>query len=172
MSFRKALFVICLMILVVCLAVGYWIAGKWIGAVLAILLGPVWLFAQKTTDPWLLFICLLASVGLAVAGRLAGVIPLLTILCSAFSLAVWDLIFLDATLRKNSFGALTRRFEYKHVQSLGLALGFSLFGVLLGRLINLRIPFMVLLILIAFTVFAMDRAWGYIKRTKKWRPER
>lgn len=167
MSFRKALFLICLMILVFFLTAGYWIAGKWIGALMAILMGPAWLFAQKTTDPWLPFICLLTSVGLAVAGRLTGAIPLLMILVSAVSLAVWDLIYLDTALRKNPFGMLTRRFENKHIQSLVLALGLGFFGVLLGRFINLRIPFTALILLIAFTLFALDRVWGYIKKTGK-----
>lgn len=154
-------------ILVLCLAAGYWIAGKWIGALAAILLYPAWLFARKKTDPWLPFICLLASVGLAAAGRLSGAPYLLMIFGSALALAVWDLTYLDTALGKNSFGAQTRRFENKHVQSLGLALGFGLFVVLLGRFIHVQVPFLVLMLLISFTLFALDRVWGYIKRTEK-----
>jgi len=155
------------MISVVCLAVGYWIAEKWIGALVAILMGPAWLFARKNTDPWLPFICLLASVGLAVAGRLCGAPYLLMILASALALAVWDLIYLDTALDKNSFGAQTCQYENKHVQSLILALGFGLFVVLLGRFINIRIPFILLMLLISFTLYALDRVWGYITRTGK-----
>ena len=167
MSLRTALFVICLMISVVCLTAGFWIAGKWIGALVAILIGPAWLFARKNMDPWLPFICLLASVGLAVAGRLFGAPYFLMILGSALALAVWDLIYLDTALGKNSFGAKTRRYKNKHVQSLVLALGFGLFVALLGRFINIRIPFIVLMLLISFTLFALDRVWRYIKRTGK-----
>ena len=165
MSLRKPLFMISLIILVLCLAAGYGIAGRWIGVWIAILMGPAWLFARKNTDPWLPFICLLASVGLAVAGRLMGAPYLLMILGSALALAVWDLVYLDTALGRNSFGAQTRRHEYKHIQSLFLALGFGLFVVLLGRFINIRIPFIVLILLIAFTLIALDRVWGYIKRT-------
>jgi hypothetical protein len=155
------------MISVGCLTAGFWITGKWIGALVAILIGPAWLFARKNMDPWLPFICLLASVGLAVAGRLFGAPYLLMILGSALALAVWDLIYLDTALGKNSCGAQTRRYENKHVQSLVLALGFGLFVALLGRFINIRIPFIVLMLLISFTLFALDRVWGYIKRTGK-----
>jgi hypothetical protein len=162
---RKPFFVISLISLVLCLAAGYGIAGKWIGVLGAILMGTAWLFARKNTDPWLPFICLLASVGLAVAGRLLGAPYLLMILGAALALAVWDLKYLDAALGKNSFGAQTRRYENKHIQSLVLALGFALFVVLLGRFINIRIPFIVLMLLIAFVLFALDRVWGYIKRT-------
>jgi hypothetical protein len=146
---------------------GYGLAGKWMGSLAAILMGSAWLLARKNMDRWLRFICLLASVGLAVAGRLIGAIPLLMILSSAVALAVWDLIYLDAALGSNSHGEQTRRYENKHIQSLVLALGFGLFGTLLGRFINLRFPFIILMLLIAFTLFATDRIWVYIKRTGK-----
>jgi len=165
MSLRKPLFMISLIILVLCLAAGYGIAGKWIGALVAILIGPAWLFARKNVDPWLPFICLLASVGLAVAGRLSGAPYWLMIFGSAMALAVWDLIDLEAALGKNSFGAQTRQYEKKHVQSLVLALGFGLFGALLGRFINLRLPLIVLMLLITLTLFALDRVWVSIKGT-------
>jgi hypothetical protein len=153
------------MISVVCLAAGYWIAGKWIGALIAILVGPAWLFARNNTDPWLPFICLLASVGLAVAGRLLGASFWLMIFGSALALAVWDLIYLDTALGKNSFGEQTRRYENKHIQSLVLALCFGLIVVLFGRFLSIRVPFIVLMLLISFTLFALDRVWVYIKRT-------
>jgi hypothetical protein len=156
---------ISLFILVLCLAAGYWIAGKWMGALVSVLMGPAWLFARKNSDPWLPFICLLASVGLAVAGSLFGAPYLLMILGSALALAVWDLIHLDAALRNNSIGGQTSRYENMHIQSLVLGLGFGLLGTLLGRFIVLRFPFIILILLIAFTLFAMDRVWVYIKRT-------
>jgi hypothetical protein len=167
MSLHKNILVICLMISVVCLAAGYWIAGKWIGALGAILMGPAWFFARKNTDPWLPFVCLLASVGLAVAGRLFGASYLLMIFGSTLALAVWDLIYLDTALGKNSFGAPTRRYENQHIQSLVWALGFGLFVVLLGRVISIRVPFIVMMLLISLTLFALDYVWGYINRTGK-----
>ena len=167
MSLRKPIFMISLIILVLCLAAGYGIAGKWIGALVAIVLGLAWLLARKNSDPWLLFICLLGSVGLAVAGRLVGATPLLMMLGSAVALAVWDLTYLDAALRHNSFGEQTRRYENKHIQSLFLALGSGLFVALLARFINMRFPFIIVMVLIGFTLIALDRVWGYIKRTGK-----
>jgi hypothetical protein len=165
MSLRKALFIISLIILMLCLAAGYGIAEKWMGALVVLLIGPAWLFARKNADPWLPFLCLLASVGLAVAGRLFGAPYWLMIFASAMALAVWDLIDLEAALGGNSLGAQTRRYENKHIQSLALALGLGLFGALLGRSINLRLPLIVLMLLIVFTLFALDRIWGYIKGT-------
>lgn len=163
MSLRKPLFILSLVTLVLCLTAGFGIAGKWIGVLAAILMAPAWLFTRKNTDPWLPFLCLLASVGLAVAGTLIGASPFLMILSSAVALAVWDLTCLDSALKHNSFGEQTRRYQNKHIQSLALALGLGLFGALLGRFINLRFPFIIVMLLIVLTLFALDRVWIYIK---------
>ncbi|HET9912685.1 MAG TPA: hypothetical protein VFQ13_12390 [Anaerolineales bacterium] len=167
MTLRKTFFFICLIASVLCTAAGYAIAGNWIGVILAILMGPIWLFTRKYPDSWLLLTCLLMSVGLAVAGRLIGASPLLMILGSGLALAVWDLLFLDTSLRRNSSGEQTRQYEYRHLQSLALALGSGLLITLLGRLLNLQIPFIILMLLIAFTLFALDRVWGYLRKTGK-----
>jgi hypothetical protein len=167
MSHRKTFFVICLIISVLCLAAGYGIAGQWIGAMIAILIGPAWLLARKYPDSQLPLICLLGSVGFAVAGRLVGSPPLPMIFASALALAVWDLLVLDSALGNHSSVEQTRRYENKHLQSLTLALGSGLFAALLGRFLNIQMPFLVLMLLITFILFALDRVWGYIQKTGK-----
>ncbi len=163
MSLRKTFFFICLLISVSCLAAGYGIVGQRTGTLIAILLGPAWLLARKYSTTPLPLICLLVSVGLAVAGRLIGAPSLWMILGSGVALAAWDLLFLDATLEGNSLGQQTRQYENKHLQSLMLALGSGLFATLLGRLLNLQIPLMLLILFIICSLFALDRVWGYIK---------
>ena len=169
MSLRKTLLIICLIISVLCLAAGYTLAGQWIGAILATLMAPAWLLARKYPQSWLLFVCLLVSVGLAAAGILVGASPLLMIFGSGISLAVWDLVSLDVALGSDSSREQTRHFENKHLQALVLAVGFGLVVTLLGRLVSLQIPFIVLIVLIAFTLLALDRVWGYIKKQGNWR---
>jgi hypothetical protein len=124
---------------------------------------PAWLFARKYPDSWLPYVCLLASICLAVIGKLTGAAPLFMIFGSGVSLAVWDLLYLDAALESNSSGEQTRQYENKHLQSLTLALGFGVSVAFLGRLLNPQIPFLVMLLFIAFTLFALDRVWSYIK---------
>jgi hypothetical protein len=58
----------------------------------------------------------------------------------------------------------THQYEIKHLQSLILALGFGLIAASLGRLLNLRVPFLLLLLLVLLTVFGVDRVLGYIKK--------
>jgi hypothetical protein len=167
MSLRKTFFPICLTLSVLCLAAGYWIPGEWIGAMSAILIGPVWLLARKYSASPLPLVCLLGSVGFAVAGTLTGSPPLLMMFGSALALAVWDLLYLDSALGNHSSAEPTRHYEYKHLQSLALALGLGLLGTLFGSFLKIRIPFIVLLLFIAFLLFALDRVWGYIKNSGK-----
>jgi hypothetical protein len=167
MSHRKIFFFIFLIISTLCLAAGYAIARQWIGAMIAILAGLAWLLGRKYPGAMLPHVCLLISVGLAVVGRLIGSPPFLMISGSAVALVVWDLLLLDSSLGKNSSLEQTRQYENKHLQSLMLALGFGLLSILLGRAINLHTPFFVLLLFIIFILFALDRIWGYIKKTGK-----
>ena len=162
MALRKKFFVICLVASVFCLVAGYVVVGKWIGAVLATITGLAWLLARKYPASWLPFICLLASVCLAVVGMLIGSPPLLMIFGSGVALAVWDLLLLDNALRSSS-GAQTRQYENKHLQSLALALGSGLLVVFLGRLLHLQIPFVASILFVALTIFGLDRVLGYIK---------
>jgi hypothetical protein len=164
MAFRKTFFAVCLVVSVLCLASGYGIAGKWIGVAMVIITGLAWLLAQKYLDSWLPHVCLLASVCLAVVGRLTGSPPLLMICGSGVALAVWDLLLLDAALGSNSSGEQTRQYENKHLQSLVLVQGSGLGVVFLGRLLTLQIPFVLLVLFVAVAVFGLDRAWGYIKK--------
>ena len=167
MSFRKTLFVICLIISVLCLAAGYGIAGYWVGAAIAILMAPAWWLAQKDPASSLTTVCLSVSVGLAVVGRLIGCSPAWMIFGSTAALAAWDLVLLDSALGNHSSGEQNHRYENKHLQSLLLALGFALLAIVVGRFVNIQLPFVVLLFSIAFILFGLDRFWGYIKKTGK-----
>ena len=161
---RKPFFVICLTVSTLCLAAGYVGAGEWTGAVIAILIGAAWLFARKYPASGLPFICLAGSVCLAVVGRLNGALPLLMICGSGVALAVWDLVLLDNALDGASSEAQTRLYESRHLQSLALALGCGLLMAFLGRLLALRPPFVVVMLLVALVIFGLDRAYGYIKK--------
>jgi hypothetical protein len=164
MSHRKTFFILCLAVSMLCLVIGYGIAGGWIGAVTAIVTGLAWLPARKYPDSGLPLICLIVSVCLAVAGQLIGSPPLLMICGAGLALAVWDLLLLDSALRNNSFGEHTKQYESKHLQSLALALGIGLCVASLGRLLNLRIPFVLLMLFIVLILFGLDRVWSYLKK--------
>lgn len=167
MSLRKVGFVLCLVASVCCLTAGFGITGWWVLAVLAGLLGPGWLLAQKYPDARLQSMCLLASVGFAVVGILIGSPAILMLLGTTMALAVWDLLLLDVAIGKGASVEQTRRYENSHLRSLALALGVGLVAILFGRLLSIQIPFVVLILLITFLLIALDRFWVYIKKTGK-----
>lgn len=167
MSLRKTLFFICLILSTLCLAVGYGLGRQWMGTIVAILLGPVWWLSLNHPGSGLPFICLLLSVGLAVVGRLTGSPALWMIFGSTAALAVWDLVLLDAALGNTSLGVPNRQYESQHLRALLLALGFALLAILLGRFVNIQLPFVILLISLALLLFGLDRVFGYIKKVGK-----
>ena len=150
--------------LVLCLATGYGIAKQWVGAIIAVLLAPAWWLARKHPASPLPFICLLVSVGLAVAGRLIGSPPLLMIFDSAIALVVWDILLIDSALGSHSLIAQTRQYERQHLQSLMLALACGLIAALLGQLLTIQVPSMILILFIILLLFALDRVWVSIKK--------
>ncbi len=165
MALRKTFFVVCLVASVFCLAVGYGLTGQWFGAVMAILTGFTWLLGQKYLTSKLPPFCLLVSTCLAVVGLLTGASPGLMICGSAVALAVYDLLLLDIALGSSSSGEQTRPYEIQHLQSLALALGSGLLGVLLGRWLRLELSFFVLVGFVAVAVFGLARVWGYNEKT-------
>jgi hypothetical protein len=166
---RKTLFAACLVVSVLCLASGYASTGQWIGALIAMITGPAWLLARKYPASWLPLVCLLGSVCLAGAGMLSGSPPLLMICGSVAVLAAWDLLFLDDALGICSFGEQTRQYESQHLQALALALGCGLFLASLGGLYYLKVPFVVLILLVALAVFGLERVWVMLKKGREGR---
>ena len=163
MSIRKTLFVICLLFSTLSLAAGYGIARQWTGMIVAILLVPTWWLARRHPGSGLPGVCLSISVGLAVIGRLTGSPPLWMILGSAAALAVWDLLFLDSALGNTSPGLPTRQYENHHLRALLLALGSALLAILVGRFVTIQLPFVILLLSLAFLLFSLDRVWRTLK---------
>lgn len=146
-----------------CLAAGYILARQWIGIVMTLLTGLTWMYARKNPALWLSHLCLLASVCLAMAGILAGALPMFMFLGSGVALAVWDLVLLNDALKSSIFGVQTRRYENKHLQSLALAIGSGLLVAWLGRWLHFEVPFAVLMLFVALVIFGLDRIWSYIK---------
>lgn len=161
---RKIFFTVCWATSVLCLVAGYGIIGQWIGVGVALITAFAWLLALKYPGFWLPLICLLVSVCLAATGNLVGCTPLLMILSSGASLAVWDILSLDVSLKGNSFEEQTRQYQNTHLQSLALAIGSALVIALLGHSLHLQIPFLVWMFLVALATFGFLRAWGYLKK--------
>jgi hypothetical protein len=166
MALPKNLFILCLTVSVFCLAAGYGMAGQWLGVAAAIITLPAWLLARKYPAIWLPFICLLASISLAVAGILSGPSSLWMISSSGFSLAAWDLLSFNHQLGNNPSEGQTQLYENHHIRSLAPAVAAGTLAGILGHLFVFQIPFAVLVILIILVLFGLDRTWAYIKKDR------
>jgi hypothetical protein len=166
MTRRNFLFAICLITLTISLAAGFLITEQWVGFWIAIITGFAWYLARKYSDSWLLHVCLVASVSQAVIGTLTGFPPLLAIFSSGIALAVWDLIFLNASLTDSSYAEQTRRYESSHLQSLAWAVVLGLVMAGLGRLLHIQTPFIFLVLGVVLMIVGLDLVLGYIKKTK------
>jgi hypothetical protein len=161
---RKTFLAACVVVSVLCLSAGYALTGRWVGAVIVMITGPAWLLARKYPASLLPHLCLLGSVCLTVGGLLSGIPPLLMFFDSGAALAAWDLLFLDDALGSYTSGEQTRQYEINHVRSLALALGSGLFVTFVGRLLNLQVPFVILMLFMALAVFGLERVWNYVKK--------
>ncbi|NMB59751.1 MAG: hypothetical protein GYA12_11315, partial [Chloroflexi bacterium] len=58
------------------------------------------------------------------------------------------------------------RFEQHHLRSLALAMGVGLSIAIIGRFINLKVPFILLFAIILLILFGLDRLWSQLARYK------
>ena len=163
---RKVFLAACMIVTTLCLAGGFLVTRQWLWFAIAIITGLIWLPARKNPTSWLPSICLFANVFLAAIGLLNGSRPAFMICGAGFALATRDLLFLDSVMEKNSPDDQTRRYEIKHLQSTGLALGFGMLLTFFGRLVELQIPFVILLASVALFGFGLDYVWGFIKKRR------
>jgi hypothetical protein len=152
MSLRKILGLVCPIIGMTCLVVGYAVVGQWLalGGVLIALLA--WLFTWNRPSGWLPFAALALSISLSAAGLFAGAPPVPMLLSAGLALAGWDVALLDHTLTGNPSAQAVSLLENRHYRSLALAVGIGLLAAITGRIFHIRIPFggMILLVILAF----------------------
>jgi hypothetical protein len=162
-SLRKALWLFGLAVALVCLAGGYAMTAYWFVA--AAVLAPVGalLFSKKFKAGWVPDLCLFGLVCLAAAGLLLQAPPLLMVLGTTAGLAAWDLENLDRRVGTGEATPSARRFEQRHLLVLAAALGLGLLMAALGRLVAIQIPFVLLLALVIFDLFSLDRVSRYLK---------
>lgn len=170
MKQRQAILSVSLFLLGLSLTSGYYRIGSGIGlaasgtSIVAWLV--YWWFAQRVSVSVFASsvpaFCLFVSVGLAVSGLLLGAPAFLMMAAAGLSLAVWDLLALDVALSGQNREEQGRRYEARHLRSLGMAISSGLLASYGARLVSVQIPFVVLLLLIAVVVFALDRLWAAI----------
>ncbi len=164
MPLRKILSLACLILMLLCMAIGYITVGGWIALATALITLLVWLPIYKWPSSWLPAIALVISAGLAAIGLCVGATPALMLPAATLALALWDLANLNQARAGGPSDRGVSLLEKKNFQSLALALGLALLAIIAGRLVGFQIPFggMILLVLLAF--FGFGRFWRLLSR--------
>ncbi len=159
MPLRKIIIIVSLGLSAGCLALGFARAAQW--AAIAAFLAPwlVWLSAWRWSMLWSPSAALLASIGLAAGGLLAGAASLPVLISITLFLAVWDLMLLDQAVTSTAPGKALAYLERKHYQSLGVAVGIGLLGVVAAQMVRFPIPFVGVVLLAILAFIGLDRIW-------------
>lgn len=164
--FRETLFDASLSLLVLSLCAAYIMAGRWPGALCAASLGGLWFLTRNHDQRWYSHIYLLLSLALAAAAIMTHAQPVPAILAAGLSLVTWDLNLLMYDLRSSLPKESTKRYEQRHLQSVAMASIVGLLIALMGRLVPLNLPFIVLVVLILLSLFALDKFWRILNRSR------
>ncbi len=93
---------------------------------------------------------------------LAGAASLPVLISITQILAVWDLMLLDQAIAGTAPGKALAYLERKHYQSLGLAVGIGLLGVVAGQLVRFPIPYVGVVLLAILALIGLDRIWDLL----------
>jgi hypothetical protein len=159
MFLRKVLNLVLLILIPLCLTLGYSQVGPGMAFTAGLVVLGAGLLARRWPQTWLPSIALVVTVGLAVIELCQGAPPLLMLAAAALALANWDLALLDRLPPgSSSFRELTL-LETKHYQSLLLALGLAFPVVLIGRIVHFQVPFGIMILLVILAFFGLARVW-------------
>ena len=159
MPVRKILRLVCPIISVTCLGMGYATTGPLIASLVLVFTFLAWFLAIKWPFGLLPLSALVFSVSLAAAGLLTGATPLLMMLGAAFALAGWDVILWNRALISDSTSISLTLIESRHYQSLATVIGLGLLAVIAGRLLRFQIPFGWMVVLVILALFSLERIW-------------
>jgi len=160
MNLRKTFFFGCIIASTACLGLGFGWVGAWGGVLLVTLASFLsWRAAYQKRSGWTDSAALIVSVIMAAAGLIFGALPAWMIIGAGFALGGWDLALFNRALEIGQFVQGDAAIERKHYASLGLVLVFGLLVGLLGRLIQVQLPFGVMVVLVLLALISLDRLW-------------
>ncbi len=159
MPLRKIIILALMALSTACLAFGFARVAQWAAAAAVLAFWLVWLAAWRWPNVWSPSAALLVSIGIASGGLLAGAASLPVLIGITLILAVWDLTLLDQVIASTAPGKALAYLEQKHYQSLGLAVGIGLLGVVAGQIVRFPIPFVGVVFLAILAFFGLDRIW-------------
>ena len=146
------------------LAVGYGVNGLWVGALVCLALGDLWLLAQRRAWGWGASVVLVFLTGLAAIGVWLNVSPDWMLVGAVIVLCTWDLDHFVQRMSEAGHVEGALELERSHLQRLLLV---ALLGLLLGAIalrIKITLGFGAALLLALLAVLALSRAIQAMRR--------
>jgi hypothetical protein len=146
------------------LALGYWIAGLRLAAVLVVAVGAAWILGLWLGHTWVSSAGLLLFSGASAAGVLfdAGIGWMLAGL--ALALAAWDLGSFVHRVRSADRSTGTADLERKHLTQLSVVILLGIALAILALAARVRMGFALALLLGLLAVIGLSRAFEFLRR--------
>lgn len=149
--------------IVASLGLSYWPLGFWpvyllIGAFLAF-----WIIPLRKAIPGFSHLGLLLAISLSVAGTLLGFTPFWMYLTVVLSLAGWVILNLYLDQKKNADPHGMDSTVKKSLLLISALVCFSILIQLLGKTVQITLPFWAVLVIILIFVFCLDRVWRFLQ---------
>jgi hypothetical protein len=142
---------------------GYTLSALWLGSVIILALGLVWLVGQQRQVKWLVDLGLIAFTAIAAFGVWWSVAAGWMLFGTVAALAAWDLAHFARRLEQADQVAAEARLRQAHLQQLLLivGLGFGLGGVALGIQLKMNLGWGIALGLLV--TIGLSRVLGSVK---------
>jgi hypothetical protein len=149
-----------------CLAAGYIIAGYWMVVPALLILIAAWVFSNRIPAFWLAAIALSGCVVLAAVGVVLDLsLVLMTVSCTA-GLVSWELIQFKHSISDVSQAESDLPIQKYHLKSLALAASTGLVLALISSIINIKLPFGVVALLVLIAISCLIFGMRYITNNK------
>ena len=141
----------------------YALSALWVGSVISLALGLIWLVGQQRQVKWLVDLGLIAFTAIAAFGVWWGVAAGWMLFGTVAALAAWDLAHFTRRLEQADQVAAEARLRQAHLQQLLLivGLGIGLGGVALGIQLKMNLGWGIALGLLV--TIGLSRVLGSVK---------
>ncbi|MFP3896337.1 MAG: hypothetical protein ACLFV5_05825 [Anaerolineales bacterium] len=155
--------VACTILAALITALGYGLGGLWIGALMSIAVGSLWLLGQRRDWPWIAPLALVCFVGAAMVALWLGLAPGLFLLGVVLALSAWDL---DHFARRvNSVGRIeeAHHLRRRHMGRLVAVNASSLIFGGAALAIEIQLDFYIILLLALLAVVGLSQSIRFLQ---------
>jgi len=147
-------------------AVGYWLAGSWIGGLIVVVWSAFWVTSIVRQGFRFSALALIGYAVLVLNAFNVGAQPIFLLLMLVAALAGWDLEFLAARLLEVKEPEVADEIAAGHIQRLGLTLAIGLVVAGAALLFQFQVNFWLALLIAALAAIGLSRLIALIRQPR------